>query len=324
MYLRKLPKQVELIDIALGRARKEAGGMPKQKIRRKAEKSAEIKRIEVAANYVHKALDSVVKDFPSMEELPAFQREIIGALVDVNSLKQSLGQFSAASKIVRNLKARHIVQIKKQGRSNEGKPKEVSRAFIGRLASLVKSLRKSIEIYNTAAEKLREMPAIKELPTVIIAGFPNVGKSTLLRKITGSKVKVAAYPFTTQRLELGYFKEKYMKIQVVDTPGLLDRPLEERNAIEKKGVAALKHLASLIVFVVDATEKCGFSLEKQLGLLHGIAKEFGNEKIVVYLSKQDIASKSEIERAGETLKEFEVLDDGIAEMRSVLASKVSF
>ncbi|MAG21932.1 MAG: hypothetical protein CL943_01320 [Candidatus Diapherotrites archaeon] len=322
MYLKKVPKDNELLDIALRKARKLADQLPKQRNKLKDEKNHEIRRMEVAANYIFKILDQTVKDFPSLNKTSDFQRELITSIVNVDELKQALAQMSSVTKILRSLKAQHIISVKKLGRGNEGKSKEVSRQFIGRLSSIVKSLKKSIAIYNTAAEKLREMPIIKEDATAIIAGYPNVGKSTLLRRITGSDPKVASYPFTTQKLEMGYFKHHYTPVQIIDTPGLLDRPPEKRNDIEKKGTTALKYLTSLIVFVVDSTERCGFSLEQQVELLKGFKKEFKDKEIMVYLSKTDIASKSELREARKKMVGFKVLDNSAVKIREEIGSKV--
>jgi len=44
---------------------------------------------------------------------------------------------------------------------------------------------------------------------------------------------------------------------VIDTPGLLDRPLDERNAIEMQSIVALGHLDASIMFFIDLSETCG-------------------------------------------------------------------
>ena len=54
--------------------------------------------------------------------------------------------------------------------------------------------------------------------------------------------------------------------QVTDTPGLLDRPDEERNAMEQLTLAVLRHLDSTALFVVDLTEGCGTPVEEQWSL----------------------------------------------------------
>jgi len=49
---------------------------------------------------------------------------------------------------------------------------------------------------------------------------------------------VQPYAFTTKSLFVGHMDHKYLRWQVIDTPGLLDRPLEERNTIEMQARAA--------------------------------------------------------------------------------------
>jgi nucleolar GTP-binding protein len=80
---------------------------------------------------------------------------------------------------------------------------------------------------------------------------------------------------------------------MIDTPGLLDRPLSERNAVEKQAVLALKHLAKAIVFVFDPSLACGYSIESQLNLYKEIGKEFTVGKIPV-INKADIIDKKTI------------------------------
>ncbi len=322
MNLRKLPENNELLEIALRRGRKEAGSVEKQATPVKKEKAREKKRIEVTANYVERALSKVVTDFPNIEEMNPFYRELVKATIDADRVKQALGQFSSVSKIVRKLKRTHLIRVNKIGRTGRGKAKAETARFIGRLSSVVKSLGKSIKDYNKAAVKLKELPKIKtNLPTAIIAGCPNAGKSTLLGKLTGSNVKIASYPFTTQKLEMGYFKQRYQDFQLIDTPGLLDRPLEKRNRVERKGIAALKHLALLIIFVLDPSEHCGFSQEAQASLLKGIAKEFGKGKVAVYLSKRDIASAEQAEKAVKRIKGFALIEGSLEEIRKEISGR---
>ena len=51
-------------------------------------------------------------------------------------------------------------------------------------------------------------------------------------EVTRADVDVQPYAFTTKSLFVGHMDHKYLRWQVIDTPGLLDRPLEERNTIE--------------------------------------------------------------------------------------------
>ena len=62
--------------------------------------------------------------------------------------------------------------------------------------------------------------------------FPNVGKSSFMNKVTRADVEVQPYAFTTKSLFVGHMDYKYLRWQVIDTPGILDHSLEERNTIE--------------------------------------------------------------------------------------------
>ena len=75
---------------------------------------------------------------------------------------------------------------------------------------------------------------------------------------------------------------------MVDTPGLLDRSMESRNAIEMQAIAALKHLGSLVLFLLDPTEKCGTSLVEQQNLYAEIENLLEGTDILLVTSKADL------------------------------------
>lgn len=86
--------------------------------------------------------------------------------------------------------------------------------------------------------------------TVILVGFPSVGKSTLLNAITGAKSKVAAYEFTTLDCIPGTLNYKHAKIQVLDVPGVISGAAFGRG--RGKEVLAMARNSNLVLFVVDA------------------------------------------------------------------------
>lgn len=64
---------------------------------------------------------------------------------------------------------------------------------------------------------------------------------------------------------------------MIDTPGILDHPLEERNTIEMIAITALAHLRSAVIFVMDVSEQCGQLLDAQLQLFNNIKPLFANK-----------------------------------------------
>ncbi len=298
MNLIMLPKSNEMLDTAFRKARKASAMLKSERNVIKDAKGKNIKRIETSSNYVSEMLLRANLEFPNMKEVNPFYRELMESTIDINQTLKALGHISAERRIILKIKGNAIGRIKGLEKTESTKAFPIVREFYGRLSGLVKKLDKSIEKYNKAAKKLKELPKIKtDLPTAIIAGYPNTGKTTILGKLTKSQPKVAAYPFTTQKLEIGYLLHNYLKFQLIDTPGLLDRPLEERNKIERKGIAAFRYLAEAIVFVVDPTMQCGFPLEKQENLFKEIKSEFHDIQIIPVINKSDVASKNEMEIA---------------------------
>ena len=168
------------------------------------------------------------------------------------------------------------------------------REFYGRASSIIKDIEDELNYLNWARDRMKSIPSFDlQVPTVVIAGYPNVGKSEIVGKISSTKPEIAPYPFTTKGIILGHLERMGRRIQIVDTPGLLDRPLSERNDIEIQAILALKYLADLIVYVLDPSETCGYPIEEQMNLLNEIRGKFGIDTLVIenkidlYKSKSD-------------------------------------
>jgi nucleolar GTP-binding protein len=100
--------------------------------------------------------------------------------------------------------------------------------------------------------------------TLLVCGYPNVGKSSFVNKVTRADVDVQPYAFTTKSLFVGHLDYKYLRWQVIDTPGVLDHPLEEMNTIEMQSITALAHLRSAVLYFIDLSEQCGYTVEAQV------------------------------------------------------------
>jgi GTP-binding protein len=94
---------------------------------------------------------------------------------------------------------------------------------------------------------------LKLLVDAALVGFPNAGKSSLLRRLSNAKPKVADYPFTTLAPVLGTVESSEgRQLTVADVPGLIEGASEGVGL----GHEFLAHLerARLLVHVIDATE----------------------------------------------------------------------
>lgn len=176
----------------------------------------------------------------------------------------------------------------------------IKRDLQGRMCTLMKRQGPSLKYLEEVRQHMGRLPAIDPATrTLLVCGYPNVGKSSFMNKVTATiatpalglppvenpegdetinttlqysqlvcsvihlslphvetkfntlqnkrydanphctasqvtraDVEVQPYAFTTKSLFVGHMDYRYLRWQVIDTPGILDRPLEERNTIE--------------------------------------------------------------------------------------------
>lgn len=203
----------------------------------------------------------------------------------VDRIRISLSRLRWASTQIRDITRESVGKIKRS-RGLDSTP--VRKAAFGRFSSVMRSIEKDLLFLNEARNILRKMPTIDPaVPTILIAGYPNVGKSSFIVRITGARPEIASYPFTTRGIFVGHFNRGAQKYQVVDTPGLLDRPMDERNDIERQTVAALNHLQGVVLYILDPSEHCGYPLSSQLSLAEDI-KNWIKLPVLVVANKADI------------------------------------
>lgn len=241
--------------------------------------------VQNAGNILSDNLSNLIRKFPSFDNLPPFYREMADIIAGVDRIRISLSRMRWASTQIREITRESVGKIKRS-RGLDSTP--VRKAAFGRFSSVMRSIEKDLLFLNEARNLLRKMPTIDpEVPTILIAGYPNVGKSSFIVRITGARPEIASYPFTTRGIFVGHFNRGDQKYQVVDTPGLLDRPMDERNDIERQTVAALSHLQGVVLYILDPSEHCGYPLSSQLSLAEDI-KNWIKLPVLVAANKADI------------------------------------
>ncbi|HJJ42120.1 MAG TPA: 50S ribosome-binding GTPase, partial [Methanocorpusculum sp.] len=130
--------------------------------------------------------------------------------------------------------------------------------------------------------------------------------------VSSAEPEVASYPFTTKGVVVGHRNaERRKKIQFIDTPGLLDRKEEERNQVEKQSVNALVYAADLVLFIIDASEHCGYSAESQMKLRDDI-------NAIVKVPMLTVVNKSDVRRSEEFMNMSTVSGEGVEDVLNKL------
>jgi len=291
--LKKIEKADFYLDVAFRKASKrisEIKSSVKSKDKLSKTKNLERTRIELITYSLTDNLKQILTSFPDIDNIDIFYQELIKCTLDYKSLKKSLGSVNWAIKKIEQFFRLYKDKIKQSYEFNAIKKQQ--RKFYGRVSSILKQINPYLAYLEESRRELKAYPAIKtSVYTVCILGFPNVGKSTLLSKLTTANPEIKSYPFTTKSLNLGYIKDPGYNVQIIDTPGTLNR-MDKMNKIELQAYLALKYLTNLIVYVFDPTFE--YELEKQEKLLDKM-KEF-EKPIILFLSKIDIADGTAIDQ----------------------------
>lgn len=215
-----------------------------------------MRKVKFVYSVINEKISAIVDNFPKLDDIHPFYSDLINILYDKDHYKMALGFLHNAKTICEKI-SNDYIKLMKYGDSLY-RCKQLKIAALGRMITTLKKMKSSLNYLEEVRKHLGRLPSIDpNSRTLILTGFPNVGKSSFMNKITYAGSEVQPYPFTTQSLYAGHTFYKNVKWQVIDTPGILDRPLEERNTIEMQAITALAHLDACIIYFVDISENCG-------------------------------------------------------------------
>ena len=208
-------------------------------------------------------------------------------LYNKDHYKLALGQINTARNIIAKISKDYLRLLKYGDTLYRCKCLKV--AALGRMCTVLKRISPSLAYLEQIRQHMARLPSIDpNTRTILICGYPNVGKSSFMNKVTRADVDVQPYAFTTKSLFVGHADYKYLRYQVIDTPGILDRPFEDRNIIEMCSITALAHLRAAVLFFLDISGSCGYTIAQQAALFHSIKSLFMNKPLVIVCNKTDL------------------------------------
>jgi GTP-binding protein len=178
---------------------------------------------------------------------------------------------------------------------------------------------------------------LKLLADVGLVGYPNVGKSTLISRISAARPKIADYPFTTLQPNLGVVAvgdaNNEVSFVVADIPGLI----EGAHTGSGLGTQFLRHIerTRLLVHLVDVSDASGRAdvvkdVEVILGELASFGAHLEEKPMIMVASKIDVANKDKVAALKRYCKKHKlklyeisaVTGKGIEELKFAMAKEV--
>lgn len=245
-----------------------------------------MRKVKFTQQTISERLSTILTEFPRLNDIHPFYADLCNTLYDRDHYKLALGQLNTARSLVDQI-ARDMIRMIKYADSAY-RCKCLKRAALGRMCTVLKRQKASLAYLEEVRKHLSRLPALDpNTRTLLMCGLPNVGKSSFMNKITRGNVDVQPYAFTTKSLFVGHCDYKYLRWQVIDTPGILDHSLEERNTIEMQAIIALAHLTCSVLYFCDPSEQCGYTVEQQCSLFRSIKPLFANKQLIIVVNKVD-------------------------------------
>jgi len=297
-----VPNAKELIDIILSKTQRKTPTIIHKHYQISRIRSFYMRKVKFTESNLNEKLTGILGEFPKIEDIHPFYADLMNILYDKDHYKLALGQINTAKHLIGNV-AKDYNRLLKFGDSLY-RCKQLKRAALGRMMTIMKRQNSSLLYLEQVRQHLGRLPSIDpNTRTLLLFGFPNVGKSSFVNQITRANVEVQPYAFTTKSLYVGHTDYQYLRWQVIDTPGILDKPLEDRNTIEMQAITALAHLRACVVCVLDISEQCGYSLKQQCELFDNIKPLFANKPIIVALNKIDARKPEDLSQEEKNLLE---------------------
>ena len=297
-----VPSSSDFIDITLSKTQRKTptvihNGYAISRIRK-----FYMRKVKYTQENFHEKLHTILSEFPRLDDIHPFYGDLINVLYSRDHYKLALGQLNTAKSLIDNIGKDYLKLLKFA--DSLYRAKELKRAALGRMCTLITKLKPSLAYLEQVRQHLSRLPSIDpNTRTLLITGKPNTGKSSFLNLVTNANVEVQPYAFTTKSLFVGHVDYQYVRWQVIDTPGILDHSLEERNVIEMQAITALAHLHATVLYFMDLSGQCGYSIEQQVSLFHNIKPLFANKPLLIICNKSDLTKLDDLEAGQRQLVE---------------------
>ncbi|KAG0561947.1 hypothetical protein KC19_9G105200 [Ceratodon purpureus] len=271
----------------------------------KRERNRGAKQLDALTKELTIPLKGYVKNFPECQQLHPYEQSLLELTLGPGIYEETLQRVDLLRKRLLDY-GKNCASVCAKSTSKREAEERLEEG-ITKLEDMFKKHGKAVDDLKEIAKVLRAMPVVSpRTPTVCLVGAPNVGKSSLVRILSSGKPEVCNYPFTTRGISMGHFFVDSVRYQVTDTPGLLKRPDEDRNNIEKLTLAALAHLPTAVLYVHDLTGECGTTVPDQFSIYKHVKELFPERPWMDVVSKADLLEEPPVEIPAEEAESYSV------------------
>ncbi|KAH9458635.1 hypothetical protein MJO28_005711 [Puccinia striiformis f. sp. tritici] len=289
-----VPTAADFLDIVLSKTQRKTPTVIHKGFKISRIRSFYMRKVKFTQDSFDEKLEAILSEFPILDNLHPFLSSLLNILYDKNHYKLALGQLNTAKHLIDQV-GKDYCRLLKFGDSLY-RCKQLKKAALGRMATIMRRQKEPLAYLEQVRQHMSRLPTIDPTTrTLLICGYPNVGKSSFMNKVTRADVDVQPYAFTTKSLFVGHMDYKYLRWQVIDTPGILDHPLDEMNTIEMQSITAMAHLRSCILYFMDLSEQCGYTVEAQCQLFQSIKPLFANKPKFIVVNKIDVCKIEDLE-----------------------------
>lgn len=307
--IQPVPTSTDFLDIVLSRTQRKTPTVIHKGYSITRIRAFYLRKVKYTQQTFDEKLGAIIGEFPRLDDIHPFYADLMNVLYDKDHYKLALGQINTAKHLIDNV-ANEYLRMIKYGDSLY-RCKQLKRAALGRMATIMKRQKDTLVYLEQVRQHVSRLPSIDpNTRTLLICGYPNVGKSSFMNKITRANVDVQPYAFTTKSLFVGHMDYRYLRWQVIDTPGILDHPLEDKNTIEMQSITAMAHIRACVLYFMDLSEQCGYTVAQQVKLFSSIRPLFNNKPIMLVINKVDLVRFEQISEADKALLQA-LLDQGV-------------
>lgn len=289
-----VPTAADFLDIILSKTQRKTPTVIHKGFKISRIRSFYMRKVKFTQDSFDEKLEAILSEFPILDNLHPFLSSLLNVLYDKNHYKLALGQLNTAKHLIDQV-GKDYCRLMKFGDSLY-RCKQLKKAALGRMATIMRRQNQPLAYLEQVRQHMSRLPTIDPTTrTLLICGYPNVGKSSFMNKVTRADVDVQPYAFTTKSLFVGHMDYKYLRWQVIDTPGILDHPLDEMNTIEMQSITAMAHLRSCILYFMDLSEQCGYTVEAQCQLFQSIKPLFANKPKFIVVNKIDVCKMDDLD-----------------------------